>query len=384
MIRDIDDAQLTLTEHLTELRSRLLKSVLAVVLTSVVCLALAPQILELSTEPLRDVLRKNSRVETLVISTDPADPLPLAQQVSELSQANFRGAVSDLGEAASRIEEAAGGRRPIDLVLVDARSIRGDGTYLSDLLAGIETAPFVAYLVDDPDSPQVRQLQLDGAVVLLEPVRTPVLRRTVRRAAGAAGKNANPDRLVVLSPLEVFFAYVKIALVCGIFLACPLWLYQAWAFVAPGLYAREKKVVLPVVVSGSVLFASGGLFAYGVMFPLMFDFLVNQMMPQSLAASFTVDNYIGLLLRMTLAFGVIFELPLVLALLSSVGLVTPRWLARQRKYAIVLAFILGAFLTPADPLSQALMALPLIIFYEAGIWLSVLVARRSASSTGPA
>jgi len=235
------------------------------------------------------------------------------------------------------------------------------------------------YLVDEPDSPEVRQLQLDGATVILEPVRMPVLSRVLRQAAGAAGKANNPDKLVVLSPLEVFFAYLKIALVVGLFLACPIWLFQAWAFVAPGLYAKEKKVVLPVVLSASALFVAGGLFAYFVMFPVMFDFLVNQMLPQTLAASFTVDNYIGLLLRLTVAFGVVFELPLAIAMLASIGIVTPKGLRRMRKYAIIVAFVLGAFLTPADPVSQLLMAGPLIIFYEIGIILAGIVGRpRSA------
>jgi sec-independent protein translocase protein TatC len=377
MIRDIDDAQLTLTEHLTELRSRLLKSGAAVLVTSALCMALAPTILEVATEPLRKVLREKSRVETLVVLPPAAKADALLESVRGFERVHFRGSESDLAAVAEQIRTAASGRRPIDLVLVDADAIGRDGSYLSDLLDGVSPPPFVVYLVKDADDPAVKQLQLDGAVVLLQPVREPVLHRVVRRAAGAAGKNTNPDRLVVLSPLEVFFAYLKIAIVCGIFLACPIWLYQAWAFVAPGLYATEKKVVLPVVLSASALFVAGGAFAYAVMFPVMFDFLVNQMLPDSLAASFTVDNYIGLLMRLTVAFGVVFELPLALALLSSVGLVTPAWLAKQRKYAIVVAFVLGAFLTPADPLSQSMMAVPLVVFYEAGIWLSYLVARRA-------
>lgn len=376
MIGDIDNTQLTLTEHLQELRGRLIKSVLAVTLTSLGCMAVAPQLLELSTEPLRNVLRENSRVETLVVAEPGADEVPLAQKLSGVAQVHFRGSFTDLGEVADKIRGAAPTRRPIDLVLVDAKAIGSDGAYVSDLLDGVEPSPYVAYMVDDPDARSVRQLQLDGAVVLLKPLREPVIKRVVRRAAGAAGKNANPDRLVVLSPLEVFFAYLKIALICGIFLACPIWLYQGWAFIAPGLYSSEKRVLLPVVLSGSLLFMSGGAFAYFVMFPMMFDFLVNQMMPQSLAAAFTVDNYIGLLLRMTLAFGVVFELPLALALMSSMGLVTPQFLAKQRKYAIVVAFVAGALLTPADPLSQSMMAVPLVVFYEAGIWISHLVARR--------
>jgi sec-independent protein translocase protein TatC len=379
MLRDIDETPFTLTEHLTELRSRLLKALLAVIATSVACLVVSPQILDYSTEPLRAVLRAGSRVETLVVHHDPEAAAELRRLIDAKERANFRGFESSLGTAVDTVRAVASSRRPIDLMLVSSESIGADGAYVSDLLEGIEPTPFVAYLVDDPDAPAVRQLQLDGATVILEPVRSPVMARVLRRAAGAAGKANNADKLVVLSPLEVFFAYLKIALVAGLFLACPIWLYQAWAFVAPGLYAKEKRVVLPVILSASGLFIAGGLFAYYVMFPVMFDFLVNQMLPQTLAASFTVDNYIGLLLRLTVAFGVVFELPLAIAMLASIGIVTPESLSRMRKYAIIIAFVLGAFLTPADPVSQFLMAGPLIVFYEIGIILARIVGRpRSA------
>ena len=183
----------------------------------------------------------------------------------------------------------------------------------------------------------------------------------------------------MLSPLEVFFAYIKIALVCGLFLACPLWLYQSWMFIAPGLYGYEKRVAMPAVLGASLLFISGGAFAYYAMFPLMFDVLVNQMMPASLVASFTVEKYLSLLLRLTVAFGAVFELPLVITALAAVGLVTSSTLVSFRKYAVVAAFVLGAFLTPADPLSQIMMAVPLVVFYEIGILSAKALERRRAA-----
>lgn len=373
MVADIDDTPYTLTEHLTELRSRLIKSVIAVILTSGACLAVAPQILDYATAPLRDVLRANSRVVTMVVH---AEPEPIMQALSGFDKVEVEGSFSDLGALSDAVRAASTSRYPVDLVLVSAQTIDNDGAYVSDVLEGVNPAPFIAYLVTDPKSPAVLQLQLDGAVVLLEPLREAVINRVVRRAAGAAGKSSGGDQLVVLSPMEVFFAYVKIALICGLFLACPIWLYQAWRFVAPGLYSTEKKVVAPVVLSASTLFVGGGAFAYFLMFPVMFDFLVNQMLPQTLTASFTVDNYLGLLLRLTLAFGVVFELPLALSLLAMVGIVTPDGLAKQRKYAIVIAFIVGAVLTPADPLSQVMMSVPLVVFYEIGILCARLTAPR--------
>ena len=217
--------------------------------------------------------------------------------------------------------------------------------------------------------------------MILAPPRTAVVNRMIRRAAATAGKAAAVDRLVVLSPLEPFFAYLKIALVIGLFLACPIWLHQAWLFISPGLYANERKFALPVIISGSFLFIGGGAFAYFAMFPVMFDFLVNEMMPDSLVSSFTVSNYLGLLLRITVAFGVVFELPLALAMLAKVGLVNAERLASFRKYWLVISFILGAILTPADPISQLMMAVPLIAFYEVGIIAAKIVGKKPEDET---
>lgn len=372
----LDDTKYTLTEHLSELRVRLAKSVGAVVLTMVGALAFAPEILEYSTQPLIEVLSDNARVETLLVHADDEEGRALAERLEANQKVRFRGLQAELTTVREEVVGAVDSKRPIDLVLVDAAAIGSDGALVSDLLEGLEITPFVAYLVKSAKDPMVVELQLEGAVVILSPPRNAVLSRIVRRAAAAAGKAANGDKLVVLSPLEPFFAYIKIALVVGLFLACPFWLYQGWQFVAPGLYATERRIVLPAVLSASLLFISGGLFAYYVMFPMMFDVLVNQMMPSSLVGSFTVDKYLGLLLRVTLAFGVVFELPLVMALLAAIGIVDADTLRGFRKYAIVGAFILSAILTPADPLSQVMMAVPLVVFYELGIIFAAILAKK--------
>ncbi|MCA9549600.1 MAG: twin-arginine translocase subunit TatC [Myxococcales bacterium] len=378
--RGLDETKYTLTEHLTELRTRLGKALLAVVLTMCGALVFAPEVLEYSIQPLMRVLTDRARVETLLVHADDDEGKALADRLEEHSRVHFLGLQGDLSKVADEIRSRAKTPRPVDLVLVDSATIGAEGALVSDLLEGVEASPFVVYLVKDAKDPMVAELQLEGAAVILSPPRAPVLNRVVRRAAAAAGKAGMGDKLVVLSPLDPFFAYIKIALVVGIFLACPIWLYQLWMFVAPGLYSHERKVVLPAVLSASGLFMAGGAFAYYAMFPMMFDVLVNQMMPDTLAGSFTVDNYLGLLLRMTVAFGVVFELPLFMAMLAAIGVVTPELLRKYRRYAIVIAFIVGALLTPADPLSQVMMAVPLIVFYEVGILLaSTMQKRREAA-----
>jgi len=377
MARDdgLDDSKMSLIDHLTELRSRLIKGFLAILLTTFGALAFAEDILEYSVQPLMSVLHDKNRVEVILIHT-PEKSAELAARIDAIDNVNFHKTAKDLSTVSETVRSQIENRDPIDLILVSAEAIGSEGALVSDLLDKVEPSPYVAYLVSNKDDPMVSELQLEGAVVLLEPVRDPVLHRVIRRAAASSGKSASLDKLVVLSPLDPFIAYLKIAFVVGLFLACPLWLYQAWKFVAPGLYHSEKKVVVPSIGSASILFIGGGLFAYYVMFPLMFDFLVNKMMPASLTASFTVEKYLSLLLQMTVAFGLVFELPLVLAFLASVGIVQAASLRRFRKYWLIAAFVIGAVLTPADPISQTLMAAPLIIFYEVGIVLASILGKR--------
>ena len=376
MADGLDETRYALSEHLAELRLRLGWSILAIVVTTLGCLAFAPPIFEYSIRPLATVLQERSRVETVLVGPEDSRQGQLEEQLGQLERVRFRGRLEELDQVRELVVRAKGTKTPIDLILVDAQSVGADGALVSDLLEGIDPAPYVVYLVRDAKDPFVQELQLEGALVILSPPRNAVLNRVLRRAAGAAGKSTSADKLVVLSPLEPFFAYIKIALVCGLFLACPIWLFQGWRFVSPGMYARERRAVLPAILGASALFISGGAFAYYVMFPVMFDVLVNQMMPASLIGSFTVDKYLSLLLRLTVAFGAVFELPLVMAALAAVGLVQAHTLRRFRKYAIVGAFVLSAVLTPADPLSQVMMAVPLVVFYEMGIFLAALLGRR--------
>lgn len=374
----VDEQKYTITEHLDELRTRLIRAIVGIVITTAGALVFSPQLLDYAVEPLIAVLAERTRLEVAVVHADAQRGDGLGAELAGRRRINFRGAITDLSELRAMAEEAVSARRPLDLVLVSAAALGDDGALAADVLEGIDPAPYVTYLVADVRSPLVTELMLEGASVIPDPPRKAVLSRILRRAAGAAGKAAAGDKLVVLSPLDPFFAYLKIAVVVGLFLACPIWLYQAWKFIEPGLYAHERSFVLPVVITGSMLFIGGGLFAYFAMFPVMFDFLVNQMMPGTLTSAFTVDKYLSLLLRITVAFGTVFELPLALAMLSVVGIVTPASLRAWRKYFVILAFVLGAMLTPADPLSQMMMAAPLLLFYEIGIILAgVLGTRRS-------
>jgi sec-independent protein translocase protein TatC len=190
--------------------------------------------------------------------------------------------------------------------------------------------------------------------------------------------------LVFTAPAEAFWVQMKVGLIVGIFLAAPAILWQVWVFVAPGLHSHEKKYALPFVVIGSLLFMGGGAFSLFVVTPYAIQFLLSYARP-GLQPMITLQNHIDFLLKFTLAFGAVFELPLALTILARIGVVNSKMLARNRKYAILGAFIAGAVLTPTpDAFNQTLMAGPLILLYEVGIICARIFGRKPAPEPTPA
>ena len=187
--------------------------------------------------------------------------------------------------------------------------------------------------------------------------------------------------LVFTTPTEAFWTYMKVAMIMGLFIAMPIILWNVWAFVAPGLHKHERKYAAPFVIVGSLLFIGGGAFALFVIVPFAMSFLVTFGQDQGLKAMITVSSYIDFILKFALAFGVVFEMPVVITLLSMLGVVTPQFLSKNRKYAILINFVIAAVLTPTpDIVNQSLMAGPLIVLYEVGIICSRVVARKKARS----
>jgi sec-independent protein translocase protein TatC len=184
---------------------------------------------------------------------------------------------------------------------------------------------------------------------------------------------------VFTTPTEAFWTYMKVAMIAGLFIAMPVVLWQVWAFVAPGLHKHERKYAAPFVIIGSLLFLLGGAFALLVVVPFAVQFLVNFGQQQGLQPMLSISSSIDFVLKFTLAFGLVFELPVIITLLSMIGVVTPQFLSKNRKYAILINFIIAAVLTPTpDVLNQTLMAGPLIILYEVGIISARIFGKRAA------
>ena len=179
-----------------------------------------------------------------------------------------------------------------------------------------------------------------------------------------------PDSTLIFTSLpEAFFTYLKVSFVAGLFAVSPFIFYQLWKFIAPGLYDTEKKYILPIAFFSALFFVTGALFGYFIVFPFGFQFFMG------FATDFirpmpSVREYLSFSIKLLFAFGVIFELPLFIFFLARLGMVTAKGLRKKRKYAILIAFIVSAILTPPDVVTQILMSGPLIILYELGIWVA--------------
>ncbi|MBN2887687.1 MAG: twin-arginine translocase subunit TatC [Chromatiaceae bacterium] len=240
--------------------------------------------------------------------------------------------------------------------------------------------PFVSHLIELRDR-LLRMLVAVAVVVLaLFPfanklylfVATPLMARLPEGNTMIATQVAAP-----------FLTPFKLALVAAVFLAMPYLLYQLWAFVAPGLYRHEKRLAVPLLISSILLFYLGMLFAYFVVFPLIFSFLIGTT-PEGVAMMTDISAYLDFVLTLFFAFGLAFEIPIATILLISLGLTTPDALASKRPYVIVGTFVVGMLLTPPDVISQTLLAIPMWLLFELGILFSrLLLANATTPDTPP-
>jgi sec-independent protein translocase protein TatC len=183
-------------------------------------------------------------------------------------------------------------------------------------------------------------------------------------------KEAMPRRgpLIYTAPAEAFFTYLKVALLAALIAASPVVFYQIWRFVSPGLYRNEKRALWMFVGFSSLLFIVGALFCYAVVFPTAFTFFMS-FATEDITPMLSLKQYLSFSGMLLLAFGVVFEMPLALIFLGRLGIVNAQMLRKQRKFAILIMFVAGAFFTPPDVVSQIMMACPLLVLYEISIWM---------------
>ena len=188
-------------------------------------------------------------------------------------------------------------------------------------------------------------------------------------------------QMIATAVTTPFFVPMKVAMLTAFVLVLPHTLYQLWAFVAPGLYAHERRFTGPLVVASTLLFLAGMAFAYYLVFPVVFGFITGTA-PEGVAVMTDIGNYLDFVMTLFMAFGMAFEVPVAVLIAVILGWVTPKQLAEWRGYVIVAMFIIAAIITPPDGLSQILLAVPMCLLYEAGILMARLLRRR-AEAAGP-
>ncbi|HSO20553.1 MAG TPA: twin-arginine translocase subunit TatC [Desulfosarcina sp.] len=187
---------------------------------------------------------------------------------------------------------------------------------------------------------------------------------------------AEGDTLIFTNLPEAFFTYLKVAFLTGIGLASPVIFYQFWLFVAPGLYDKEKRLLLPIMFLSTFFFVGGAMFGYFIVFPFGFEFFLG-FATETIRPMPSMKEYLGFAAKLLLAFGIVFELPLVITFLARLGIVSVPFLKKNRKYAILLFFVGSAILTPPDVVTQVMMALPLMLLYEISILGARVFGRKS-------
>ncbi|WP_321368225.1 twin-arginine translocase subunit TatC [uncultured Desulfuromusa sp.] len=185
--------------------------------------------------------------------------------------------------------------------------------------------------------------------------------------------------LVFINATEPFFTILKVSALAGLVVAFPLIIWQVWIFIAPALYGHEKRLAIPFVLFSSLCFGTGTYFGFTLVFPMIFSFLVTYgTNVAGINAMLSMGAYLTLASRLLIAFGLVFELPIVIFFLARMGIVDHKWLSKNRKFALLLAFVMGAFLTPPDIFSQASIAVPFIVLYEVGIIVARLFGKKKS------
>ncbi|MDO4433572.1 MAG: twin-arginine translocase subunit TatC [Alysiella sp.] len=185
--------------------------------------------------------------------------------------------------------------------------------------------------------------------------------------------------MIATDVVAPFFVPIKVALMLAFLVSLPNTLYQIWAFVAPALYQNEKRLILPLIASSLLLFATGMAFCYFLVFPLVFQFFAG-MTPEGVAMATDIDKYLSFILGMFIAFGMTFEIPVAVVLLHRMGVISSTQLVAARPYVIVAAFVIAAVVTPPDVLSQVMLAIPMILLYETGIWVCRIIGSHRESN----
>ena len=226
-----------------------------------------------------------------------------------------------------------------------------------------------------------RLMKAGGAVLVIFIPLVPFAEHVYRVVAAPLMRQLPEEwSMIATSPASPFLTPFKTSFFAAVFAAMPIVIYQVWAFVAPGLYKREKKVALPIVLTSILLFYAGAAFAYFVVFPLVFGFFVATT-PEGVAMMTDIGEYLSFVMVLFFVFGIAFEVPIAILMLVGAGIVSPKSLSSKRPYVLLGAFTVGMLVTPPDMISQTLLAIPMYVLYEIGILMArIMIKKREAAA----
>lgn len=240
--------------------------------------------------------------------------------------------------------------------------------------------PFISHLVEL----RARLLRIVIGILVIFVAMSPFSNPIYTALAGPLTRHMPAQSsMIAIDVLSPFLTPLKFTLVLAVFVTVPWTLYQVWAFVAPGLYQREKRMVLPILASSTLLFYSGMAFAYFVIMPIFFAFITSTA-PEGVAVMTDINRYLDFVMTIFFAFGVAFEVPVATVILALAGILSPEAMAAKRPFVIVGAFVIGMLLTPPDVISQTLLALPMWLLFEIGVFVSRLLLRRRGEARATA
>jgi len=240
--------------------------------------------------------------------------------------------------------------------------------------------PFISHLIEL----RTRLLRVVSGILLVFVALSPFSNPIYSMLAGPLTRHMPAQSsMIAIDVLSPFLTPLKFTLVLAVFITIPWILYQVWAFIAPGLYQKEKRLALPVLISSTLLFYCGMAFAYFVIMPIFFAFITSTA-PEGVAVMTDINRYLDFVMTIFFAFGVAFEVPVATVILVLIGIVTPEAMATKRPYVIVGAFVVGMLLTPPDVISQTLLAVPMWLLFEIGIFVSRLLLRRRSEARAAA
>lgn len=362
-----EDPRMTLGQHLEELRWRLLKAIGWIMLAAIGCLSVQQKLMNWATYPHRKVthtLRDEVRfgkapdeARDVLAELTEADEA-LAAELEEARRAELRLA-EDFTSAVPKLQEL---RRQQAEIMAKVRSLNRK---LGE--------------VDSPTPEALGPLRIEREALLAEAAKLHL--RYEREAKPYVDlRSRAPDmRLMDIKYQGPFLSYLKLALVCAIFVASPLVARELWGFVAVGLYPHEKRYVNLLAPISLGLFICGGIFGYFVLIPVGLYFLATYAPPELMAGTFALSDYLSLFMTLTVVVGLVFELPLVMSFFTLIGVFDAETYRNYRQYFLLAAPIIGAVFTPPDPFTQVLLALPMILLYEIGILSSVVIGSRRSS-----